>query len=161
MGESIPETLPYSGCFRILQEASVLCVHLLVLTYYWYTLSNWSLFIQSCSNLNCVLPGSWCVFSSFGVFFSCPLGESEPDYFLPNGMGDSRREEVWRWLLLGCPKDSDQNLKGCFQIPQHNERKGTNPLNEELSVISTQVHVSVSFLFINSSPLMVYWSENS
>ena len=58
------------------------------------------------------------------------------------GMGTFRREEAWRWLFLGCPNDSDQNLKGCFQIPQYNERKGTNSLNEELSVTLIQVHVS-------------------
>lgn len=57
-------------------------------------------------------------------------------------MGTFRREEAWRWLFLGCPNDSDQNLKGCFQIPQYNERKGTNSLNEELSVTLIQVHVS-------------------
>jgi len=71
-------------------------------------------------------------------------------------MGAFRREEAWRWLFLGCPNDSDQNLKGCFQIPQYNERKGTNSLNEELAVTLIQVHVSVSFLFINSFPLMGY-----
>ena len=77
------------------------------------------------------------------------------------GMEAFRREEAWRRLFLGCPNDSDQNLKGCFQIPQYNERKGTNSLNEELSVTLIQVHVSVSFLFINSSPLRGYWSENN
>ena len=31
---------------------------------------------------------SWHIFTLFGVFFSCPLGESEPDYFLPSGVGE-------------------------------------------------------------------------
>lgn len=76
-----------------------------------------------------MLLGSWCGFTFFGISFSCPLEESEPDYFLPNGMGKSWRGEVWRGLLLGCPKDGgDQNFKGYFQIPQYNQRKRNQPL---------------------------------
>ena len=47
---------------------------------------------------------SWCIFTLFGVFFSCPLGESEPDYFFQVGWENAKafdcvdHNKLWKIL---------------------------------------------------------------
>ena len=48
---------------------------------------------------------------------------------------------------MGCPNDSDQNLKGCFQIPQYNERKGTAKSDYIGKVMALTQYGSFSTLF--------------
>lgn len=164
MDQSIHETLPYLGCFRILWKASVFvfafrhtCKYLHLIGV--HCLIYLSLY-QSCSNLNYVPFGSWRVFTFFDVFFSCQLEESEP-IFCQMGWEDLGGRKCRGGSSWGVLKTVTRISREYFQIPQYNKRKGTNPLNGELSVTSTQVHVSVSFLSINSSPLMEYWNENN
>lgn len=91
--KAIPEILPDLGCFQTPRQASVFVLAFwspIRTTSHWCVLSNLSLFILVIFQLK--LCTSWFMVS--GTSFSYPLEVSEPDYTLPNEMGESWRAKV-------------------------------------------------------------------
>jgi hypothetical protein len=136
------------GCVCIL-------VYLLVLVSYWCVLS-FLISVKFKIEIMCFL-SSW-----LHLFFLLPysivhqrrlrLTRETTLSALPSWVTQCGRGEVWRWLFFGCPEDSNQNFKRCFQIAQYSKRRGTNTLNEDCSATSTHIQISIPFLFINSFP---------